>query len=596
MLTDKWVLIGLTISALLSFILFINISKKKTKTQIQKICLIVISELILWCSLLIAQIMCSKPFNIEPIFFEYFVYIFITTIPIGIFLMGLSFKQTKLDITKKYLLLFLIPIITLLILWTNSSHHLFYEQYSVNIKDTITGPYVIVHYIYSYSILIIGIYCLLSASIKISGFFSKQTFLIIIGTLIPIIVNAVFTFDLFNLNATIYITPISFAIGICLYSLAIVKFKFLNIVPIALGKVVNRISDGFIVVNEEMVIIDYNETLVHKFNIENKLIRNKSLEELIETSIDESKKILVPVMNAIKETKTNTDTITIKSSYFKKIDKYFNIEVNSLSSKNSYIGSLILFKDITEHIKDQEIIVSKDQLSTLGEIAGGFAHDLNSPLRSIAGDIYNLKIYFNSGDIEIKDNIKQDVEEIFPTLDKNINNMSKMISTFKNQMADTNKEKGYFNLLNVVEGVKILLGSSLRKNKCVLNVEVDKTISIYGEDNQLSRTITNLVKNSIEAYSTNNMYGEINIKANLTENKDKCIIIVEDYAGGISKEIANTMFKEKKTTKKDSGGTGIGLYSTYRLIVGDFKGKMSFETIKKKENVGTRFIIEIPVK
>ena len=597
MLTDKWTLIGLIISALISYALFMIISNQKNKTQLQRLFLLIVGELILWCLLLVAQITCSRPFSIEPIFFENFVYIFSSTLPVSILLMGLSFKNTKLQISKKYMLLYIIPALTLIVLWTNKYHNLFYEKYSVYIKDTITGPYPIINSIYSYTLLGLGIYCLLSASIKNSGFFSKQTFLIIIGTLIPVGANVIFTFGLFDFNSTIYITPMSFAIAMCFYSLAIIKFKFLNSVPIALGKIVNRISDGFIVVNDELVIIDYNETMIHKFGAENMQIRNKSLEEIIRVfDPDNSDNILEKILDAIKKTKNNTETIVIRA-YFKKIDKYFNIEVNSIFSKKIYIGSLVLFKDITQHIRDQEFIASKEQLYTLGEIAGGFAHDLNSPLRSIAGDIYNLKVYFNSGNIEVKEDIKQDVKEVFSTLDSNINNMSKMINTFKDQMVNTgDRQKDYFNLLSVAEGVKILLGGNLRRNKCILNLNIDKNINIYGEDNKLSRTITNLVKNSIEAYAQNNKYGEINVNAIINSETNSCVITIEDYAGGIPEEIAKTIFKERKTTKKSSGGTGIGLYSTYRLVIGDFRGKMEYENIEKDGQKGTRFIIQIPVE
>lgn len=585
-------LVLMIISEILIMILTVFLKRQK-KGQIKLFFSFVIYLMFFWTFSLILQILFQNS-KMEPIVFEKIAVVGATLLPVALLILSITFYKTRLIVKKYYLGLLIIPITSMLIMW--SEHiNLMYSYYSVYINETKFGPYFYIHSAYTYILYGISIFLLLKYSIKNAGFFSKQSLLIVTGTLIPIIVNVLGTFQIIPM--TVYITPICFSLTILFFALAIFKFKFLSVTPIAMQKIVDRISDSFVVINDELVIIDYNETMIHKFGAENMQIRNKSLEEIIRVfDPDNSDNILEKILDAIKKTKNNTETIVIRA-YFKKIDKYFNIEVNSIFSKKICIGSLVLFKDITQHIRDQEFIASKEQLYTLGEIAGGFAHDLNSPLRSIAGDIYNLKVYFNSGNIEVKEDIKQDVKEVFSTLDSNINNMSKMINTFKDQMVNTgDRQKDYFNLLSVAEGVKILLGGNLRRNKCILNLNIDKNINIYGEDNKLSRTITNLVKNSIEAYAENNKYGEINVNAIIDSETNSCVITIEDYAGGIPQEIAKTIFKERKTTKKSSGGTGIGLYSTYRLVIGDFRGKMDYENIEKDGQKGTRFIIQIPVE
>lgn len=585
-------LVLMIISEILIMILTVFLKRQK-KGQIKLFFSFVIYLMFFWTFSLILQILFQNS-KMEPVVFEKIAVVGATLLPVALLILSITFYKTRLIVKKYYLGLLIIPITSMLIMW--SEHiNLMYSYYSVYINETKFGPYFYIHSAYTYILYGISIFLLLKYSIKNAGFFSKQSLLIVTGTLIPIIVNVLGTFQIIPM--TVYITPICFSLTILFFALAIFKFKFLSVTPIAMQKIVDRISDSFVVINDELVIIDYNETMIHKFGAENMQIRNKSLEEIIRVfDPDNSDNILEKILDAIKKTKNNTETIVIRA-YFKKIDKYFNIEVNSIFSKKIYIGSLVLFKDITQHIRDQEFIASKEQLYTLGEIAGGFAHDLNSPLRSIAGDIYNLKVYFNSGNIEVKEDIKQDVKEVFSTLDSNINNMSKMINTFKDQMVNTgDRQKDYFNLLSVAEGVKILLGGNLRRNKCILNLNIDKNINIYGEDNKLSRTITNLVKNSIEAYAQNNKYGEINVNAIINSETNSCVITIEDYAGGIPEEIAKTIFKERKTTKKSSGGTGIGLYSTYRLVIGDFRGEMEYENIEKDGQKGTRFIIQIPVE
>ena len=82
------------------------------------------------------------------------------------------------------------------------------------------------------------------------------------------------------LDLTVYATPISFTIAFAFFALAIFKFDFLKVAPIALQRIVDRISDSYIVVNENNVVTDFNETFLDLFKVKAQDIRNKSLEEL----------------------------------------------------------------------------------------------------------------------------------------------------------------------------------------------------------------------------------------------------------------------------------------------------------------------------
>ena len=178
-------LIFLIISFIICFSLFLYLIRFKQKKQICTvfICMLLIQAI--HCSSLILQILSN---NINPILFEYVAYIS-AFLPVAVFFTGLIFARTKIKFKKSYLLLFVVPIISLILVWTNNYHHLFYKVYSIEMNKTIVGPYFIVHSIYSYTLLFIGLLYLIRYSIKNSGFFSRQSLLIILGTLIPIVLN-----------------------------------------------------------------------------------------------------------------------------------------------------------------------------------------------------------------------------------------------------------------------------------------------------------------------------------------------------------------------------------------------------------------------
>ena len=88
--------------------------------------------------------------------------------------------------------------------------------------------------------------------IRNSGFFSKQSLCIIIGCALPLVVNILGTLNIITI--TTYTTPISFSFTMLFFAIAIFKFNFLKTTPIALQRIVDRISDSYIILNENYEI------------------------------------------------------------------------------------------------------------------------------------------------------------------------------------------------------------------------------------------------------------------------------------------------------------------------------------------------------
>ena len=186
---NKMIIGILTILSIVLILVLNKISHKKNKKQLDKIFIIIFGMFIFWLINLILQIIIVAKFDVNPIYFEYFIYISACYMPVAFLFMALIYAKTKISFKKKYLLLFIIPTISILMVWTNSWHHLFYEQYSTDLAKTVTGKYFIIHVIYTYLLYLISIYMLVKYSIKNAGFFSKQAILIWIGILIPLVTN-----------------------------------------------------------------------------------------------------------------------------------------------------------------------------------------------------------------------------------------------------------------------------------------------------------------------------------------------------------------------------------------------------------------------
>ena len=604
-MTKDQTLISLVITTIINAFLIVYLSKKKSKNQLNKVFILALSLLILWSIGLIAQITLSGPLNIEPIYFDYFVYIGACLVPVAVFFMGLIYANTKIEFKKRYLLLFIIPIISLIVLWTNDYHHLFYEHYSVDFQTNVYGPYATIHNIYSYILLAWGILYMLKFSIKNSGFFSKQSLLIVLGVSVPLVVNILGTFKIIPMS--IYVTPITFTVTIICCAIAILKFQFLGVTPIALQKIVDRISDGYVVLDENNTITDFNKTFLDIFKLKAEDIRSKNFIKLLQSK-EVNRQAIVKIDKSIEKANETETTVSFEQ-HFSEIKKYFKIEITPINSDNTSLGTLFLFKDITQHKEDmetirnnQDILMERERLAGLGQLIGGIAHNLKTPIMSIAGATQGLENLIKEYDESIDDplvnsqdhhDIAKDMEEWIPKIRAHLEYMSDIITTVKGQAVASlsTDDSEEFTISELVKRVNILMKHELKNAYIYLNIlmKVDENTVIDGNVNVLVQVVNNIISNAIQAYDGKH---DQNIQFEISQKDNNIIFSITDFAGGLSKEVQDRLFKEMVTTK-GKNGTGLGLYMSYSNIKAHFGGDITYKT---EEGKGTTFNIVIPIK
>ena len=593
-------LVLLLIAAIANGVLLTSILKSKSKKQIKKIFSFNLICLLICTTGQITQILFSQKLGIKQIYFDYFVYIGTCFLPISVYFTGLSFENTKIQFKKK---LFIIPIISLIILWTNDYHHLFYKQYSTSIANTVYGPYMVIHNIYSYILLGLGIIYMLKFSIKNSGFFSKQSLLIVLGVSVPVVVNILGTFKIIPMS--IYVTPITFTITIICCAIAIFKFQFLNVTPIALQKIVDRISDGYVVLDDNNVITDFNKTFLDIFKLSSEDIRSKNFIRFLQQR-KISEQVVEKISKSIKKANSTEKTVSFEQQ-FVKIKKYFRIEITPINSDNNSLGTLFLLKDITQHKEDmetiknnQDILMERERLAGLGQLIGGIAHNLKTPIMSIAGATQGLENLIKEYDESIDDplvnsqdhhDIARDMEEWIPKIRAHLEYMSDIITTVKGQAVASlsTDDTEEFTVAELIKRVNILMKHELKNAYIYLNVlmKIDENQIIHGNVNVLVQVVNNMISNAIQAYAGKH---DQNIQLEISNIDNYINISITDFAGGLPKEVQDRLFKEMVTTK-GKNGTGLGLYMSYSNIKAHFGGDITYQT---EDGKGTTFNILIP--
>ncbi len=592
--------LSLFISTVLILMLLFYIASKKPLNQLKKSFFLMILCVFIICIGVLLQECLYKSYNIDPMIFENFIYIGTCFLPVSVFFTALIFKNTKIKFEKKHLLLFVVPVVSLLVLWTNNLHHLFFVNYSIDITEGIVGPYFIIHSIYTYGLLFISIAMLIQNSFKTSGFFSRQSLLLLLGTIIPIVINLLGTTKLVSMN--VYLTPISFSVAMLLYAFAILKYNFLNISPIALQRIVNVMSDSYLVLDINEYVVDYNQTFVDTFNIKNTAIRNKKIFDLLHAAknIDNFKNVFY---SSIKDKKTHS--LEFYDSY---IDKYFNVEISPLFNKKVFIGVLILFKDITEHVLDmkklkdnQDTLMESERLASLGQLIGGIAHNLKTPIMSISGATEGIIDLIKEYDASIDDpevnsqdhhEIASDMIGWTEKIKEYTEYMSDVITAVKGQaVAMSETDNITFDIEELVKRINILMRHELKSAIVYLNVslKVSEHTILHGDINSLIQVINNMISNSIQAYA-----GKPEQNIDLIIDKDSSnnlVISIKDYGPGLPEKVKEKLFSEMITTK-GKNGTGLGLYMSYSTIKANFGGDITYES---EPNKGTLFNIILPL-
>lgn len=591
----------LVLSTLLTVVMFVYISCQKDRKQLHNVfCLNLFCSLIISVGVL-CQAVCNYFFSIPSIWFENIIYIGTCFLPLTVFFTSLIFTNTKITFKKSYLLLLVIPILSLVVLWTNDLHHLFYIQYSSSFTDTIYGPYFYVHSVYTYLLFIIGIGRLLIFSIRNAGFFSKQSLLISIGLACPVIVNVLGSF-LKLIPMTVFVTPISFSVSIICFALAIFKFDFLGIAPIALRKIADRMSDSYLVLNDDGTITDFNQTFLVTFKIKDIALRGQNFD----TFCKNNKINYGKIKNAIAKTKDSKKTISFEY-HVNRIHKIFSVEVNTIYSDGVSLGTLILFKDITQHIEDmetiknnQDILMERERLASLGQLIGGIAHNLKTPIMSISGAAEGLTDLVKEYDSSIDDpevnsqdhhDIAKDMNEWIVKIKEYTEYMSDIITAVKGQAVTLSETDNIsFDIDELVKRVDILMKHELKNALIYMNVQMNapKSTKIHGDINSLVQVINNMISNAIQAY---NGKTEQNIDLILNKVDSNLVISIKDYGCGLPQKVKEKLFKEMITTK-GKNGTGLGLYMSYSTIKAHFNGNITFES---EEGKGTTFNIILPL-
>ena len=326
----------------------------------------------------------------------------------------------------------------------------------------------------------------------------------------------------------------------------------------------------------------------------------KEVEDLIEDEIisDENIKneLQIQMLNGkwllLRVTKIMWDFEPATLAFISDITKQKNAE-DDLHELNRDLAKRI--KEEIDRVKvQQQLLVQKSKLESIGELSAGLAHEINQPLGGISMGLENLLLSTTNNDVDVE-YLRNKVNLLFNDIDR-IKKIIEHVRLFSREQDNSIIE--VVSLNNVIYNALSMVRKKLTDSNFEISLNIPKeTIETMGNQYRVEQVILNLITNARHAVNEKAKQSDTNeykkrISIDLEKNKKNIILSVTDNGIGISKEIISNIFDPFFTTKSEEKGTGLGLSISYGII-SEMNGEIDVESI---EGEYTRIIIKLPNK
>ncbi|HUA20897.1 MAG TPA: ATP-binding protein [Bryobacteraceae bacterium] len=256
-----------------------------------------------------------------------------------------------------------------------------------------------------------------------------------------------------------------------------------------------------------------------------------------------------------------------------------NLAIAPLVSKDlQQIGRLVIFDDITDRDELERRLMQADKLSSIGLLAAGVAHEVNTPLAVISTYAQMLAKQISGDDQKSK---------LLDKIAKQTFRASEIVNSLLSFSRTSTTEFGEVDLSRVIQDTLTLIEPQLTKSGVAVKLEAEMTLPVIrGNSGKLQQVFLNLFLNARDAMESG---GTLAVKA---WSEDGVVRVdVKDTGQGIAPENLARIYDPFFTTKSARKGTGLGLAVTYG-IVREHGGNIEVES---RLGTGSRFRVELPL-
>jgi PAS domain S-box-containing protein len=262
------------------------------------------------------------------------------------------------------------------------------------------------------------------------------------------------------------------------------------------------------------------------------------------------------------------------------------IKIPVFESKDRPTGLVASGRDITQVKAVQDQLNHAQKLESIGRLAAGVAHEINTPLGIILGHAQLLL-----EDVEKDGVIYQDIT----TIVKQTKNCSRIVADLLKFSRSSESQIQRFDIHEIIKDVLDMVEHTFSLNHVDIQKEFSADpLTVKGDREKLKQVFINLLNNAFDAIGEN---GTIRIQTRRADDARDILISVVDTGHGIARENLEKIFDPFYSTKGPDKGTGLGLSVTFGIIRehrGDIKA-YSPPISKQERGTGAEFVVRLPM-
>lgn len=246
-------------------------------------------------------------------------------------------------------------------------------------------------------------------------------------------------------------------------------------------------------------------------------------------------------------------------------------------------------------------LVETEKMASLGDMVAGIAHEINTPIglgvtasSLLADKLSEIKLAFENKTLKSSQLKKflTDGDENVSIIFRNLERSANLISSFKKVAVDqSNVESRTFNVSNLIDEVLLTLSAKIRAADVAILVNCPEDLYINSKPGPINQILINLILNSI--YHAFEEVSNGNITITVIILSGQLHINYSDDGIGIDESMKLKIFDPFTTTKRGSGGSGLGMHLVYNLVTQALDGYIVLEDAPEH---GVSFDITFPVE
>lgn len=482
---------------------------------------------------------------------------------------------------RGYLVIFFLPLITLLLAWTTPVHGLLYqevnmvEQAGVLLLKLSPGIWYHVHTVFFYLALVTGVGLIFQT--KHAGvLYRRQRTIIVFAVGFPWLIN-MFYLSRFRPYEHLDLTPLAFLATMAVIGIGLYRYRLMDLLPLARTKVLQSMQEGVLILDNDLKISDYNQAAIQLLSAIYPISYGMRL-----AGTDDLSSLVGKLINDSEE----SQRLQAKDIMGEK--KWLSFSLSFIWQEGQTEGYLVLIRDISKQIAYLEEINEKSeelkQLNTYkDQLFSIIAHDLKGPISRLVALL------------DLLDKQALSVEQITPLIGQvrqestsTYNMLENLLYWSRSQFQGMQVNPRKFQPFRIVSVLLENEISRIKEKNISLSNCIAKDQLVYADEDMFTIVFRNLISNAIK-FSRHS--GQITVSSTTKESSIE--LRVQDNGVGMDqntlKQLFSTTLKSSRGTNHEKG-TGVGLQLCCHLV----ELNLGSIRVESKVNEGTCVYVTLP--